>query len=153
TDEELAARPDAAAHLAGAEAYLERFDDCIAHAARGVEVARATGQTELVPTLIPALWTGLWMKGRLVAGAELMDGALEAARLAGNRQTLSWQLLNRGLGAVITGDLDIALALSGEGWELAQELEDSFVLTWTGMVLGCAYVEHGAPARAAELLV
>src|SRR5262249_45032636 len=85
TDEELAARPDAAAHLAGAEAYLERFDECIVHAARGVGVARATGQSELVPTLVPALWTGLWMKGRLVEGADLMDGALEAARLAGNR--------------------------------------------------------------------
>ena len=35
TDDDLAARLDAAAHLAGAEGYLDHFAEALAHAERG----------------------------------------------------------------------------------------------------------------------
>src|SRR5205814_6362337 len=42
-DEELALGLDAIAHLSGAECYLDRYPEAHAHAARGLEIARATG--------------------------------------------------------------------------------------------------------------
>ena len=44
SDEELAARVDAAAHLALAELYLDRYADAGAHAERALAVGRATGK-------------------------------------------------------------------------------------------------------------
>ena len=38
-DEELAARVDAAAYLAAAETYLDRYDDAVAHAERALASA------------------------------------------------------------------------------------------------------------------
>ena len=51
SDDELAGRIDAAAHLAAAELYLDRFDEAGRHAERALEVGRATGQ--LFPTAGP----------------------------------------------------------------------------------------------------
>ena len=65
-----------------------------ARAAR-LALARATGQGALLPMLTQASSTGLAVQGRLVEAAEVLDGAIEGARLAGNDQTLAWDLLNR----------------------------------------------------------
>ena len=48
-DAELAARLDAATHLAGAELYLDRYADAADHANRARSVARTTGQSEFIP--------------------------------------------------------------------------------------------------------
>ena len=48
SDEELALRLDAAINLAGAELYLDRFEEAGVHAERVVAVARATGQPAVV---------------------------------------------------------------------------------------------------------
>ena len=152
-DDELAARLDAVAYLCGAEAYLERFDEAIAHGERAVAIARATGQGELLPTLIPAWWTALWMRGRLRDGAELLDGAIEGARLAGNSQTLVLLIMDRALTAGLAGDVQAGLALAEESWDLAREFEGSIAHTWAGFALANAHMENGGHARAAEVFV
>ena len=43
---------DAVSRLAWAEYFIERFDDSIRHAARGVAVARATGQGQFAPLIL-----------------------------------------------------------------------------------------------------
>ena len=53
-DDDLAHLLDAVNRLAWAEHLLERFDDSIRHAARGVAVARATGQGQFIPVLLGA---------------------------------------------------------------------------------------------------
>ena len=83
-DAELAGRLDGMAYLVGAEAYLDRFEAASAHGRRGLELARSTGQGALLPMLIQALVTALAVRGRLAEAAELLDGAIEGARLAGN---------------------------------------------------------------------
>src|SRR4029077_12916226 len=44
SDDQLARRLDTFYYLGWAENYLERYDDAIAHAERGVEIARANGE-------------------------------------------------------------------------------------------------------------
>ena len=153
SDDELAARLDGLAMLVAAEAYLERFDDAVAHGDRALAIARATGQGALLPTLVPARWTALWMLGRLAEGAEVLDGAIEAARLSGNNQTLVLLIMNRALTATLQGDLEAALAHATESWELAQGLEGTIAHIWAGFALSNAHLENGDPARAAELLL
>ena len=83
-DAELARRPGAIGELARAELYLDRFAKASAHAERGIAVARATGQAQLFPVLVPLLGWLRGMEGRLEEAAELLDGAIEAARVAEN---------------------------------------------------------------------
>ena len=71
SDEELARRPDAAGYLAAAELQLDRFSDAIAHAERGLEIARATGQ--MAPTLVPTLGTARFMRGLLAESAAVLE--------------------------------------------------------------------------------
>jgi ATP/maltotriose-dependent transcriptional regulator MalT len=152
-DDELAGRLDALAHLAGAEAYVDNFTDAISHAERGLALARATRQGDLLQMLIPVLSWSLTVRGQLHDAAELLDGAIEGARLGGSNQALAWHLLNRSFVAVRAGDLDAALRAGEESWELAQELDDSVVSTYAGVVLASAQLEGGDLARAAELFV
>jgi DNA-binding NarL/FixJ family response regulator len=153
TDAELAAHLEAVANLAGAETYLDRYAAAIAHAERGLALARSTGQGELLPILIPVLVTALGMTGRLRDAAELSEGAIEGARLVGNHQTLAWQLLNRAFVAVQSGEVELALETGRESWELASTFEDNVVSTYAGVVLATVYLEAGDPGRAVELFV
>ena len=93
SDDELARRPDTAGYLGAAELELDRFDDAIAHAERGLEVARATGQ--MAPTIVPTLGTARFMHGLLAESAAVLDVGLETARVGGIDQAIAWSLVNR----------------------------------------------------------
>lgn len=153
TDLKLASRIDAIVHLCAAETYLDRYGDAITHAERGLSIARSTGQGQLLPMLIPVLGTALAMRGRLAEAAEILDGAVEGARVAANDQTLAWQLLNRAYVAAVAGDAASALALGEESAELAQALGSSVVSTYVGVVLASVHMERGDSARAVEVFV
>ena len=113
-DPELAIRLDAIAYLTGAEVYLDRFEEATAHGRRGVSLARATGQGELLPMLTQALGVAFFARGLLGEAAELLDATTEAARLSGNRQLLAWNLLNRAFVAANQGEVETALAAAEE---------------------------------------
>ena len=72
SDDELAAHLDAAAHLAMAELYLDRYEHAGRHGERALEIGRATGQ--VFPSLIPNLATVHVMRGRLAEAVEVIDG-------------------------------------------------------------------------------
>ena len=152
-DEQLALRLDAIAYLAAAELYLNRFEASTSHARRGLAVARATGQGELLPMLVQALARALCVQGRLVEAAHLLDGAIEGARLAGNDQTLAWDLLNRAFVAVQLGDLAQARETGEESFALTRDLGEGAVSTYAGAVLAIVRLEMGEPALAAELFI
>ena len=82
SDDELAGRIDAAAHLAAAELYLDRYDEAIVMPSEPLAVGRATGQQ--FPTLVPTLATAYLMRGRLAEAIEVIEGGVESARLASN---------------------------------------------------------------------
>ena len=119
TDEQLAGRLDAAVELAGAEIYLDRFVEAAAHAERALAVGRATGQGQLFPGVYATLGVAWCMVGRLADAAELLDAAIEAARLSGHPPALAWALFCRAFVAVPAGDLKTAIAAAQESLELA----------------------------------
>ncbi len=83
SDDELARRLDAAVDLAGSEIYLDHFIEAGAHAERAVAVGRETGQGQLFPGVFATLGVAWCAVGRLAEAAELLDAAIEAARLSG----------------------------------------------------------------------
>ncbi|MEP6952981.1 MAG: AAA family ATPase [Solirubrobacteraceae bacterium] len=152
-DDELALRLDTLVNLATAELYLHRFEAAGAHARRGLAIARATGQGDLPPVLVPVLSNVLHTTGHMTESAALLDGAVEAARLSGNAQALGWNLLSRAFTALDAGDLRTALAAAQESVDITRDLDDTLVSTYACVALASALCESGEPGRAIEVLV
>jgi ATP/maltotriose-dependent transcriptional regulator MalT len=151
-DAALALRLDAAANLAGAELYLDRYEQAAAHAERALSVARKTGQSEYIPLPYSILGQVKLLRGQLVEAAELLDNAVEGARLSGNVQALAGNLVQRSLTALAAGDLETALATAEENCELTQGLDQSMVCA-AGVALAAALHESGDPERAVGALI
>ncbi len=151
-DHELALRLDAAANLAGAELYLDRYEEAEAHAERAIAVGRATGQSEFIPLPYSILGQVKLLRGQLAEAAELLDNAVEGARLSGNVQALAGNLGNRSFAALAAGDVEIALATAEECVELTRGLDQSLACA-AGVALAAALLETGDPRRAVESLI
>ena len=149
TDEEIGLQLDALGYLGGAELYLEQFEATAPHARRGIALAEG----EIPPTLLPALGTATWVVGRLAESADVLDGAVEGARLSGNAQTLAWGLLNRSISALMAGEVDTALASGQEAVDVAHALDDGFLSAHARITLAAAMIESGDALRGVELLV
>ena len=123
---------------------MDRFEESAAHGRRGLAVARATGQGELVPMLTQASATALCVQGRFREAAELLDGAIEASRLAGNDQTLAWDLMNRGVRRRAPRRARARRSRPPRrACELTRDLGDGFVSTHAGVMLAIARLENG----------
>jgi DNA-binding NarL/FixJ family response regulator len=153
SDDELANRLDALTSLSAADLYLHRYDDATHHADRGLAIARATGQPEVVPFLIPVLVTVLHTTGRVAEAAELLDEAVEAARLSRNVEALGWNLLSRAYVAIAAGDLELALSAAQESVDVTRELDDRLVYTYARWAFASALLETGEAERAVDVLV
>jgi DNA-binding CsgD family transcriptional regulator len=155
SDQELALRLDAAVNLAGAELYLDRFGATGAHAERVITVAYATGQPAFVPFAFMLLAWARMLQGQLAEGGEMLDSALEEARLLGNDHTLAGLLLNRSLTALAAGELEIAVSAAEESVELTRGMDSGLVPAATGLALAAAFLETGDPklGDAVELLL
>jgi ATP/maltotriose-dependent transcriptional regulator MalT len=152
-DEELALRLDAAVNLAAAELDLERFAEAGAHAERAMSVGQATGQSDIVPILV---YTTAWVRrrrGELAESGELLDGAVEGARLSGNAQSLAGNLLNQSLTALAAGDLELALNAAQESVDLTSHLDQGLVSASAGLALAAVLCERGDAARAVDAMV
>jgi ATP/maltotriose-dependent transcriptional regulator MalT len=152
-DRVLARRLDALATLATADGYLERFPAAARHAQRALEIGRATGQADLFPLLVAVLCGTLSVQGKPLEVEALSDGAVEAARLAGNVHGLAWSLLNRGFVALVAGHLDVALATAEESVELTEEMEPGEIPALAAAVLASVLLESGQPDRSLDLLI
>ena len=151
-DIELATRLDAAANLAGAELYLNRYPEAEAHAARALSVAQATAQSEYIPLVYSILGQVKLLRGRLSDAGRFLDDAIEGARLSGNVQALAGNLVNRTLTALTAGDLDLARSTADENIQLTTGLDQSMVCA-AGVALAATLLEQGDPRQAAEVLV
>ena len=121
-DGQLAGRLEASYYLGFAEFLCERYDDVIRHTERGLAVSRASGQGQFVVPMMVGLAHALETRGRLAEALDTVEGAVEAARLSGNRQVLSWALVGEGWVAAITGDLERAGRAAEEAVALLGEL-------------------------------
>jgi DNA-binding NarL/FixJ family response regulator len=155
TDRELAPRLAAAIHVGLAELYLDRFADAGRHGERVVAVARATGQPALVPFAFMLLAWVRMLQGQLAAGAEMLDGAVEHARLLGNTQSLAGLLLNRSLTALAAGDVEIAVGTAEESFELTRDVDNGLVPAATSLALSAAHLETADPrlGRSVEVML
>src|SRR5262249_40014545 len=129
-DSELLRRLDAAAWLAAAELYLDRYAEGDAHAPRALALARATGRERLFLVLYQIRGRAWYVRGKLTEAIELLDSAIEAARLLGQAQALAGNLFNRSVVAVATGDLHTAMTTAQESVDLAHGLDEGFVPAW-----------------------
>ena len=154
-DHELALRLDSAVNLAGAELYLDRFNEAGLHAQRVIDVARATGQPAYVPFAFMILAWVRMLHGELAEGGEMLDAAVEDARLLGNDQVLAGLLLNRSLTALSAGDLEVAVSAAEESVELTSGVDNGLIPAATGLALAAARLETADPAlgAAVELLL
>ena len=107
-DDRLALHLDAVSRLAWAEYLVERFDDSIRHAARGVAIAAATGQGQFTALILSAQALSTAVRGDLSAATALQDDAIEAAELAANDYITSGVLTATAQIAMSAGDLDRA---------------------------------------------
>jgi ATP/maltotriose-dependent transcriptional regulator MalT len=111
---ELARRLDALYHLGWAENYLERYDDAVAHADRGLELARATGQGRLMVPLLLVKGYPFEMQGRLTEALEAAQTAVEIAGLSANPHYMFWALFEVAWARYYAGDLTAAIEACDE---------------------------------------
>lgn len=152
-DDVILTRLDAVGYLAWAELCLERFDAAAAHAGRVVRLARSTGQGQLLPLVIPVQAAVHLVHGKLAAADQLIDGAVEAARLTPYSRAIVWTLANRSAVRLTAGDVPGALADAEESAEEVRHLDDEVLVRgWTGVRLGAALLASGQPAKALAAL-
>ena len=144
---------DALCSLATAELYMDRYVEGCRHGERALRLARATGTTQLLPILTPILGMSLAMTGQMAKSAEVLDDAIEAARIAGNAPGLAMNLFNRALAAVMSGDIDIALAAGAESVEVARSVDNGVITAFAGAIQAQAMFENGDPRRSRRLLL
>jgi DNA-binding NarL/FixJ family response regulator len=152
-DEKLSSRLDALSNLATAELYLDHHALACRHGERGLSLSRATGRTQLLPILIPILGCSLWMTGEMRRSAEVLDEAIEGARLVENAQALSVSLFNRALSASMAGDIDLALELGAESVELARTVDNGVITAFAGAIHAHALLEAGNPEGALDVVL
>ena len=146
-DGELAARLDAAYYLGWAEHFMERYDDAIRHLGRGMAASRLSGQGHLVVPMMLGQVFSLAVRGRLAEAADLVEAAIDAARLSANRQSLSWALWLRCYVATQAGDIVAAVRHGQEGVDLAATIDDNVLSTANGWIFAAALLESGEAQR------
>ena len=152
-DAELARHLDFGVNgLAGAEILLDRLAVGAARAERGLLVARATGQGQVLPVLF---WTGTIRSdcGRLREAAEILDEAIEIARVGGQAQGMAWNLFARSFAATAAGDTALALATARESVAALRGVEPSFPATGAHHSLAAALFADGDADGAREALL
>jgi DNA-binding CsgD family transcriptional regulator len=145
TDEELATSIDTALIIGRTEIHVDRFDAATRHLERGLEVARATGQGQLLVPLMLGRVVLLCVQGDLAAASELVESAVEAGRLSGLAQLLAWPLQTQCWVMTDRGDVDAAIESGEESLRLARELDQRWILALAGATLGTTRLEAGEP--------
>ena len=126
-DDALWPHLDAVNRLAWTEFLVERYDDAIRHAARGVAVARATGQEQFGPLIMGSQAVSLARRGELAAAQALQAEALDTAELAANAYVMCWVLTVSAHVATERGELESAHRLAARAVAVIDGMEDSRV--------------------------
>ena len=79
-------------YIAQASSLLERSDDALEYARRGMRLAQTTGQSPYIPGQLVLETNALFMKGRIAEAVAVAETATDAAVLTGNDQFAVWAL-------------------------------------------------------------
>jgi len=151
SDDALAARLDGVNRLAWAMLGLQRYEDAVAHAARGMRVARRTGQDQFAPLLLSAQALGRMFLGALPAATELATEALETARIAANDYVTCSVLTAACHVAFAAGELERARQYAEESVELVEVVPGRRIPTMAAVRLAVLQREMGEPCDAGNL--
>ncbi len=152
SEEDHRQRLDVLGGITGAELYLDRYEACVEHGARGIAIGRATGRTWTAPTLHPSYGTALWVLGRLEDSIRHFDVSVDITRAARHPETIAWALFNLAFAQAMAGRIEDALANGRESLALAEQQQDSVIKTWAGAVVGFAEFESGEPQAGLDTL-
>ena len=142
-DDQLMLRLDAPYYFGFAEFFCEHYDDAIRHLRRGINLSRTIGQGQFVVPMTVGLAHALQTRGFLAEAAETADGAVEAARLADNRQLVCFALVASAWTAAELGDTERARAAGDEAVALLDELDESVLTRGTHAHLGVMWADIG----------
>jgi ATP/maltotriose-dependent transcriptional regulator MalT len=146
----VATKLEALYYLGFAEFFCEHYDEAIRHLRRGISVAHASGQGQLLVPMLVGLAHALEVRGRLRDALDTAEAAVEAARLAGNRQFTSWALVAEGWSAAMVGDLGHAHAAAEEAVELLGGLDESVLTLAAHAHAAAILLEAGDSGRCLE---
>jgi ATP/maltotriose-dependent transcriptional regulator MalT len=144
---------DAVNRLAWSEFLIERYDDAIEHAARGVAVARSTGQEQFGPLIIGAQALSSARRGDLAEAAALQAEALETAEVAANAYVMCWVLTISAHVAMERGDYDDARCTAERAVALMSGLDDNRVAAMACVRFAVTRRLMGEPAARLDSLV
>ncbi|MDA0166920.1 AAA family ATPase, partial [Solirubrobacter ginsenosidimutans] len=138
--------------LAGSEVLLDHYERGGERAEWALGVAEATGQGQVLPLLF---WTGTirTMRGRLREAADILDTAIEIARVAGHEQGTVWNLFARSFTATAAGENALALTLAREAAATLRGMQRSFPSTGAGHALAAALLADDDAAGALHALL
>jgi hypothetical protein len=140
--------------LAWAETMLERFDAALAHARRGLALSRAAGACRAVVPLLLGRVEPYLGRGELAAARDAAREAVEAGRLTGRAQELSWALWMRAYAEIHSGDVQLAVRVAEEAVAVGSGLEANVLAgADPGWTLGEALVEAGEARRGHSVLL
>jgi ATP/maltotriose-dependent transcriptional regulator MalT len=154
-DPDLATRLEIFFYLGWAETYLEHYEEAIAHADRGLALARATGQGRLLVPLMLLRGYPMEMQGRLAEAREICETAVEISRLSANPHYLYWALSELGWALYYAGDLDGVIAAGEESIRVGGRAVGGTMPSsggGSGWTLAVAWFELGQPERARGMM-
>jgi DNA-binding NarL/FixJ family response regulator len=152
SDDAVALRIEGPYYLGFAAYFAERYADAIRHWRRGIAVSRASGQGQFATPMAIGLAHAYEVTGRVRAGLEQAEAAVEAARLSGNRQVLCWALTAEAWIASIAGELPRARSVGAEAVSLLGDLDESVLSRATRVHVAAAQLEAGEPERCLEAM-
>jgi DNA-binding CsgD family transcriptional regulator len=151
-DELLGTRSDLCGWIGLAAIRLERIDDALAFARRGLVLARTRRQGSIVSGLLGLEAQALLLRGRVTEAIGVAEAAVDAARLTGSEQLLLWSLQTLAGAAAWSGDQGQAVASAREAVAVAERAADSFFAPLAHVHLAGALLATGnARAAAAEI--
>jgi DNA-binding NarL/FixJ family response regulator len=153
SDAELAPYQECLCYLAWAENFLERYEDAIAHADRGIQIGRATGEGRVLAPMMLVKCFPFEMQGRMPEAVELCETVVEATRLSANPHYHFWALFELGWAHYYSGNLDAAIAAGEESARVGGVLAGATMPSaggGPGWQIACTHFEAGEVDRARE---
>ena len=152
-DEALAERLEAINRVGWAEFYLERYDNALAHLARGLKVARSSRLGVFIPLMEEAQALSAMMRGEREVAAALRENAIEGAGLAASSYITCTALITSATIMSVLGDLDAALHDAEQAYELGRGFDQGFVPRLAAGCFLATALEAGGAGADVETLV
>ena len=151
SDEQLAGRIYVSFYLALAELRLERAEEALRQANRGLEVGRLTGQGVTVTSWLAIASRATLLKGQVADATRLGHDAIDTERLLANDWRTIWALEADALAAFWAGDSDRALASAQEMSTSAERTHRFLSAPATVQLAGAEYAADRAASAYARL--